>query len=198
MIINENILQAMGAEIENYNISENIFSEGDTPNHYYQIVEGKVKLNNYNEEGKEILQNILEKGQSIGESLLFMDKSYPMNAVTTTNCKILKLPKAQFFKMLEKYPETWMDINRFISENLYFKQIMTQNMCSQSPAVKLKILMDYLKSSNRAKEPFSYQIPFTRQQMANLTGLCVETTIRTLKVMEKKNILKIRNRKILY
>jgi hypothetical protein len=27
MIINENILQAMGAEIENYNISENIFSE---------------------------------------------------------------------------------------------------------------------------------------------------------------------------
>lgn len=71
-------------------------------------------------------------------------------------------------------------------------------MCSQSPAVKLKILMDYLKSSNRVKEPFSYQIPFTRQQMANLTGLCVETTIRTLKVMEKKNILKIRNRKILY
>ena len=48
MIINENILQAMGAEIENYNISENIFSEGDNPNHYYQILEGKVKLNNYN------------------------------------------------------------------------------------------------------------------------------------------------------
>lgn len=63
MIINENILQAMGAEIENYNISENIFSEGDNPNHYYQILEGKVKLNNYNEEGKEILQNILEKGE---------------------------------------------------------------------------------------------------------------------------------------
>ncbi|WP_262891347.1 helix-turn-helix domain-containing protein [Epilithonimonas arachidiradicis] len=37
-----------------------------------------------------------------------------------------------------------------------------------------------------------------RQQMANLTGLCVETTIRTLKAMEKKNLLKIRNRKILY
>ncbi|MBN9337629.1 MAG: winged helix-turn-helix domain-containing protein, partial [Chryseobacterium sp.] len=45
---------------------------------------------------------------------------------------------------------------------------------------------------------FSFQIPLTRQQMASLTGLRVETTIRTLKSMEKDNIVKIRNRKILY
>jgi CRP-like cAMP-binding protein len=103
-----------------------------------------------------------------------MDKSYPMNADYHNKLQNTQVTESSVFKMLEKYPETWMDINRFISENLYFKQIMTQNMCSQSPAVKLKILMDYLKSSNRVKEPFSYQIPFTRQQMANLAGLCVK------------------------
>ncbi|WP_228459647.1 helix-turn-helix domain-containing protein [Chryseobacterium bernardetii] len=41
-------------------------------------------------------------------------------------------------------------------------------------------------------------IPLTRQQMASLTGLCVETAIRTIKHMEKEKILKIENRKILY
>ncbi len=34
--------------------------------------------------------------------------------------------------------------------------------------------------------------------MASLTGLCVEKAIRTIKAMEKNNILKIQDRKILY
>ncbi len=188
----------MGAEVDTYNVSEIIFSEGDVPGYYYQIIDGEVKLNNYSEEGKEILQNILEKGQSIGESLLFMDKKYPVNAIATRLCSIIKLSKPKFFRLLEKYPDVWIDINKFISESLYFKQVMTMNLCSKSPASKLKILMDYLKNSHEVEEKFCYQIPLTRQQMANLTGLCVETTIRTLKTMEKKKILRIKNRKILY
>ncbi|SHJ97873.1 Crp/Fnr family transcriptional regulator [Epilithonimonas mollis] len=198
MIIKESILRAMGAEVDTYNVSEIIFSEGDVPGYYYQIIDGEVKLNNYSEEGKEILQNILEKGQSIGESLLFMDKKYPVNAIATRLCSIIKLSKPKFFRLLEKYPDVWIDINKFISESLYFKQVMTMNLCSKSPASKLKILMDYLKNSHEVEEKFCYQIPLTRQQMANLTGLCVETTIRTLKTMEKKKILRIKNRKILY
>ncbi len=58
--------------------------------------------------------------------------------------------------------------------------------------------MDYLKSFEIEKSPFSFQIPLTRQQMASLTGLCVETTIRTIKAMERNNMVKICNRKILY
>jgi DNA-binding transcriptional regulator YhcF (GntR family) len=34
--------------------------------------------------------------------------------------------------------------------------------------------------------------------MASLTGLCVETTIRTLKTMERNKIVKIHDRKIMY
>lgn len=34
--------------------------------------------------------------------------------------------------------------------------------------------------------------------MASLTGLCVETAIRTIKGMEKDKIVKIKDRKILY
>ncbi len=198
MVIDEDILYSMGAVIKSYRPSENIFTEGDLPNYYYQIVKGEVKLNNYNEEGKEIIQGLMGKGQSIEESLLFINKVYPVNAVAITSCEILKLPKFTFLEILKLYPEICFDLFESISQRLYFKLIMAQNLCTQNPAHKLISLMDYLKSSEEEQSPYSFQVPLTRQQMASITGLCVETVIRSLKKMEKDNRVQIENRKILY
>ncbi|WP_419870868.1 Crp/Fnr family transcriptional regulator [Chryseobacterium sp. CT-SW4] len=198
MIINEEILHSMGAEIKEYFPSEIIFNEGDQPSFYFQIVTGKVKLNSYNEEGKELIQNILDEGQSIGESLLFMDRPSPMNAITLTNCRVLRLSKSDFFTLLQCYPQICMDMNKCLSQRLYFKLIMTQNIQTQNPAVKIKALLDYLKSFQHKKEPYSFQIPLTRQQLASIIGICVETAIRTIKTMERDHVLRIENRKIMY
>lgn len=198
MVIEESILYSAGASLENYDIADVIFSVGNTPKYYYQICEGEVKLNNYSENGKETIQYILESGASIAESLLFVDKPYPINAVAITSCKVFKLLKSSFFQLLEKHPEISLAMNRNIARGMYFKFVMNQHNSSKDPVVKLKTLMDYMKSFQEEKEPFSFQIPLTRQQMAGLTGLRVETTIRTLKIMEKDNMVKIHNRKILY
>jgi CRP-like cAMP-binding protein len=64
--------------------------------------------------------------------------------------------------------------------------------------LKLKQLIDYLKSYYEDEAPYSFQIPLTRQQLASFTGLRVETVIRAIKSMEKDKILKIEKRKIMY
>jgi len=199
MVIEEVILESVGADAEDYAAGSTIFSEGSTPSYYFQIVEGEVKLNNYNEDGKEIIQDILESGQSLGESMLFMEKPYPVNAIALLSCKILKLSKQKFFQLLENNPEKYLNMIKSISSSMYFRYIMGQYLTSQNPVSKLKAFMDYLKSlQSDCKEPYTFQVPLTRQQIANFTGLCVETTIRTLKMMERKNIVKIRNHKVLY
>ncbi|CAM3024709.1 Crp/Fnr family transcriptional regulator [Chryseobacterium flavum] len=198
MVINENILQSAGAEVRHYTPSEIIFCEGDTPNYYYQIITGEVKLNNYSEDGKEFIQNILSEGQSCGESILFIDKPYPMNAEAITECSILRLHKTIFFNLLNESPELCMEVSSFLSQRLYYKFMMMLNISSQNPSIRLKGLMDYLKSFQDDTRPYSFMIPLTRQQMASLTGLCVETAIRTIKHMERDKIVKIENRKILY
>ena len=199
MVIEEVILESIGADTEHHAAGSTIFAEGSTPSYYFQIVEGEVKLNNYNEDGKEIIQDILESGQSLGESMLFMEKPYPVNAVALLSCKILKLSKQKFFQLLESNPEKYLDMIKSISSSMYFRYIMGQYLSSQNPVSRLRAFMDYLKSlQSDSTEPFTFQIPLTRQQMANFTGLCVETTIRTLKMMEREKIVKIRNHKVLY
>ena len=199
MVIDERILLSKGAISEDYNIADLIFTEGDVLKYYYQILEGTVKLNNYTDNGKETLQHIVEKGNSFGEYLLFLENApSPINAIALTSCRILRLPKISFFNLLNQHPEICFEINQNISQKLYFRQIMAKNISTQSPSIKLKALLDYLKSQELDKTPFSFQVPLTRQEMANYTGLSVETTIKTIKTMEKDNLVKILNRKILY
>jgi len=198
MVIDQYILESKGAIVVEYFANDLIFIEDEIIRYYYQIIEGKVKLNNYTNDGKEILQNNIDEGQSFGEYLLFLDKARsPVNAVAITNCKILKLPKSAFLKLLQEYPHLGLDINNSISEHIHFRNIIDKSG-SQRSSHKLIALLDHLKSKQPDKAPFSFMVPLTRQEMANLTGLCVETTIKTIKKMEKDNLLKIVNRKIYY
>ncbi|WP_228463852.1 MULTISPECIES: Crp/Fnr family transcriptional regulator [Chryseobacterium] len=198
MNIDEELLYSFGAEVKTYKKREIIFKEGDHAQYYFQISGGKVKLNNYNEDGKEFIHNILGKNQSFGDPLLFLDHLYPMNAISLEASEIIRLPKGNFIEMLKKHPELSLEMNACFSQQVYYKFVMMQSLSSQNPVLRLKGLMNYLKSYHDGDCTHCFTIAFTRQQLANLTGLRVETVIRTLKKMEQEGDIIFKDRKILY
>ncbi|WP_034752906.1 Crp/Fnr family transcriptional regulator [Chryseobacterium daeguense] len=195
-VIDENLLFSYGATRHDFLSSEVIFSEGDIPKYYYQIMHGKVKLNHEDEEGREFIQSILNPGQSVCELLLFLDKSYPVNAVTLEDCSVIRLPKVNFFNLLDDHPRISIDVNRFISGRLYQKFIIMQHNSSINPKIRLKGVFDYFKSFSDDQTQYSYEVQLTRKQLAAITGLRVETVIRAIKRMEKEKFLILKNRKI--
>src|SRR5690606_22506117 len=70
-----------------------LFSQGDTARFYFQVLKGEMKMNNYNDEGKEFLQGIFTNGESFGEPPLLIDEKYPANAEALTDVELLALPK---------------------------------------------------------------------------------------------------------
>lgn len=196
MLISEELLRAYGAEQETLQRSHIIFQEGENPRYYYQIVEGRIKLNHYNEEGKELILAILEAGLSVCELLLFIDKTYPVSAVTFEECTLLKLPKKDFIRLLDENIQISRDINKFLSERLYYKYIMLENNSSLRPMTRIKGMLEYHKSFREDQSKFSYEVPLTRQQIASITALRVETVVRAVKKLEQENYLKIINRKV--
>ncbi|MCU7613699.1 Crp/Fnr family transcriptional regulator [Chryseobacterium sp. GMJ5] len=198
MKIDEEILRSFGAETKTYQKKEIIFKEEESPLYYYQIISGKVKENNYDEDGKEFIQNILGDGQSFGDFSMFIQKKYPINAVCLEPCIILKLPRKNFAELLRIHPSISVQMNACLSQRLYYKVIMMKSLASQNPAKRLYGLMEYLKSFQDCEDSFSFPVELTRQQIADLTGLRVETVIRTIKKMANDNLLQIINRRILY
>ncbi|MDY0933329.1 Crp/Fnr family transcriptional regulator [Chryseobacterium sp. CFBP8996] len=199
MIISEDLLLTYGGEYETYFPNEIIFNEGSLPKFYFQIVNGVIELNNYHEDGKEFTQNILSDGQSIGESLLFNEKPYPMNAIAKTECTLLKVPREDFFSLIYQNQGVMRDMFKCMADRLYYKYLMLFNISSTDPQFRIKTIIDYLKSTQCSDDDNQFfQVPYTRQQIANMTGLRVETVIRTVKKMENENMVKIEGRKILY
>lgn len=108
-----------------------------------------------------------------------------------------RITKKDFFKLLEENANTHFEMSKIISERLYFKSIMAYENTIENSEHRILTLLNYLKTQVYNKlEPFEYQVELSRQEIGNLTGLRVETVIRTIKKLEKNNSLKLIHRKI--
>lgn len=196
-MINEQLLQEFGAQIKEYSKNDIIFSEDDSARNYYQIISGIVKMNNYNDDGKEFIQGIFYKQQSFGEPPLFIDVKYPANAEALTDASLLILPKKDLYDLLYKNPEIHLNITKSLAKRLYYKAIIASEISSHEPEHRVLRFLDYLKKDiAKIEEKFAFKIEYTRQQIADILGLRVETVIRVIKNLEKKNQLKIIKRKV--
>ena len=191
------LLEKYGALKKSFGKNEIIFEEGNLPTHYYQIISGEVKMSNYNDDGREFIQGIFYKEQSFGEPPLFLNQKYPANAIAVDDSEVLLLPKNNFLKLLEENPAISLKIIENLAQRLYYKSVMAAEMSTQEPEHRVLKLIDHgIAYFNFKKDTNGYLINFTRQQIGDLTGLRVETVIRTIKALEKKGLLKIINRKV--
>ena len=196
-MIDPELLEKYGALKKIFCKNELPFTEGTLPSHYYQIISGEIKMSNYNDDGREFIQGIFYKNQSFGEPPLFMNQKYPANAIAVDDSEILLLPKSNFMKLLEENPAISIKIIENLAQRLYYKSVMAAEMSTQEPEHRVLKLIDHgIAYFNFKKNENGYLINFTRQQIGDLTGLRVETVIRTIKALEKKGVLKIINRKV--
>jgi len=197
IMIATELLEKYGALKKSFDKTTVIFEEGNLPAHYYQIISGEVKMSNYNDDGREFIQGIFYKEQSFGEPPLFLNQNYPANAIAVEDSEVLLLSKNNFMKLLEENPFVSIKIIQNLAQRLYYKSVMAAEMSTQEPEHRVLKLMDHgIAYFNFKKDENGYLINFTRQQIGDLTGLRVETVIRTIKALEKKGVLKIINRKV--
>lgn len=196
-MIPENLLLDFGAKKVDYTKGDRLFSEGDSALNFYQVSTGEIKMNNYNADGKEFIQGFFSQGQSFGEPPLFANVKYPANAEATTDSEVLQLHKERFLELLTKHPDLHLEITETLAKRLFYKAIVMSEISSQEPEHRILRILDYLKKHvHRLEGKFAFKVDLTRQQIADLTGLRVETVIRAIKGLEKKKEIVIRKTKV--
>ena len=191
------LLEKYGALKKSFVKNETIFDERNLPANYYQIISGEVKMSNYNDDGREFIQGIFYNEQSFVEPPLFLNQKYPANAIAVEDSQIFLLSKNSFMKLLEENAAISLKIIENLAQRLYYKSVMAAEISTHDPEHRVLKLIDHgIAYFNFKKDENGYLINFTRQQIGDLTGLRVETVIRTIKALEKKGQLKIINRKV--
>lgn len=188
------ILERYHAKRATLKKNQTLFYEGDPATHYYQIETGKVKMFMVTPGGQEFIQGIFGPGESFGEPALLGEFPYPGSLVAIETTTLWKLPGDLFKQMLKENFEWHLKLDQVLCQRLKYKSMVLSEIAGHDPEHRILSLLQYYKS--RSGCDGSVLIPFTRQQLADMCGLRVETVIRTVKKMEKENKLRLEGRKI--
>lgn len=196
MMIDIDILLTWGATYKKVAAGETIFREGTEGIFYHQLVSGSVRWVNITDEGKEFIQNMIEPGDCFGEFPLFDDQPYAASAIANKESVVIRLHKNTFRQLLKEHPEIHFDFTRMLTQRLRFKFMFIQELAAADPEHTIVTLFNYFKQTKRHICQNCNKVQLTRQQIADMTGLRVETVIRTIKNLEEKGQVTIDKGKV--
>ncbi len=162
--------------------------------YFYYIVNGEVKLNIYDDDdSREFIFSFYSQGQNFGEGTIFLETTYICNAIAVEETKVLKLDKENFLNLIKENHDFSLLINYNLSKKLYFQGVMAPKISAQDAELRVLTLLNYLKTNwqHPLIQQELYIVDLTRQEIADMTGLRVETVIRSIKRLREDNKLRI-------
>ena len=93
-----------------FNPGEFVFWEGDDPDWFYIIAEGKIKVLKHSSLGKEFIIAFFGPGEMFGEVAVFENKPYPASAQAVAETKVLGIRREDFLNFLAGRPEVALRI----------------------------------------------------------------------------------------
>ncbi len=196
MMIDTDILLAWGAAYKKLSAGDALFREGVMGNFYYQLVSGKVRWININDNGKEFLQEVIIAGESLGELTLFDNEPYAATAIADTDCLVLRLCRSSFQQLIAESPAILLSFTRLMAQRLRFRLFILKELADHNPEHTIAALLNYFRKKHSNICLLTNRITLTRQQIASMTGLRVETVIRTIMILQEKGKLHIEKGKV--
>lgn len=176
-----------------------LFWEEDEPEYLYLLVDGKVKVTKQSESGKETILGIIGPGESIGEIAIFDGRVYPFSAQAMEPSTVMKMPRGEFIQFLISNPNACIEVIIELSRRLREAQGVIKGMAADRVEHRIiELLLKLSEKVGRHEEAgLRIGIILTRQDIADMVGSTVETTIRILSRLTKKGLLETRGKSII-
>ena len=169
-----------------------IYEPGMQPKNVYFIKTGEVRMVTISDGGKEFIQGVFKAGQYFGEPALLIDRPYLAYTIVNKDSEIIQVSSAGFFALIEEEPDFSMALIKTLSNRLFYKSMMLEELANEKADHRLLTLINYLLNDIEVGD----SLKFTRQDLADMTGLRVETVIRGVKLLNAKGLIKLIKGKI--
>ena len=166
-----------GFKVVLYKKGEIIYEPDTPPKAVYFIKSGKVKMVTVNQDGNEFIQGIFKSPEYFGEPALLLNKPYLAYTIALQDSEIIVVDKNNFLNLLESDAAFSMHLILNLSNRLFYKSMMLEELANEHAEHRVKTMLNYLLKDLSPGE----ELKVTRQQMADMTGLRVETVIRIIK-----------------
>ena len=175
--------------MQRYEKGEVIFREGDTADRIHFVHSGKVKIVK-SAGGRDIIIEILSAGEPVGAVAAFQRGTFPAAAIAIEPTGLVSIPERQFFQLLEARPQ----MTRHLLTGLTMRLMMVnKRIADMTGSVESKAARLFLTLGDRLGTPVERGIylplALSRQEIADLLGTTLETTIRLMSRWHKEEVV---------
>jgi len=170
---------------------DDIFTEGDAPEWFYIVLTGKVKVTKISHDGKEIILEIISPFDIFGGVAVLRNFPYPANAVAMEDSEILKISRKNLMRLVDRFPNLMFCIALQLGDRMKSSFDSLKNIALERVEARIAALL--LKLGNKVgietKEGLLIDMRLTKQDVADMVGTTVETSIRTFSKFKKEGLV---------
>ena len=173
----------VNAEEKNYKSGEYVFWEGEAPDRFFLLLSGRVKVIKHGSQGRETVVAFFNSGEIFGEVAVLEDKPYPASAVTVDDSSVLSIKRQAFRDFIVGHPSVALAMVGLLSARLREAQSRLHDLAGERVERRLARTLERLWSK------LGRELPFTRQDLADMSGTTLETTVRFLSKLKEDGII---------
>jgi len=175
--------------IRRYDKGETIFSEGDAAERICFVIDGRVKIVKA-AGSRDIILEILGAGEPVGVVAVFERRAFPASAITMESSTILSIPEREFFQLLESRPEMVRHLLGGLTMRLMMVNKRLADMTGSVEARASRLFLTLAERMGVTRDGGTYiPLALSRQELADLLGTTLETTIRLMSRWQKENLV---------
>ena len=174
-----------------YRRGETVFAEGDPPDHFCTVVTGRVKVSKMTPSGKDVILEIFGAGDPLGAVAAYDGHPFPASAVAIEDSQVLLVPRHAFFALLEKHPTLVRGLLSGLTHRLAEMAFRLAELTGGR--VEPRFARLFLKLAQEQGRPDRggtfIPVALSRQELADMTGTTIETSIRIMSRWGKQRIV---------
>lgn len=179
------------ARLHAYHRGQTVFSEGDPPEHFCTVVTGRVKVFKMTPAGKDVILEIFGAGDPLGAVAAYDGLPFPASAVAIEDSQVLLVPRQAFFALLEQHPTLVRGLLSGLTHRLAELAFRLAELSGGRVEPRFARLFLKLAQEQGRPERGGTFIPvaLSRQDLADMTGTTIETSIRIMSRWGKQRIV---------
>jgi CRP-like cAMP-binding protein len=155
-----------------------VFREGQPADSLWAVKEGLIHIVKSGADGREIVLEVIAPGELFGAVVALENRPYPASAVAAENSVIWRLPATLARELCQKHPTLRSAILEQVTPRLRSAHERLRSLALERVEQRLARMLLSLADRIGHEENGVTVLSVTRQELADMVGTTVETTIR--------------------
>ncbi len=181
-----------------YRKGDYIFQAGDPGKNVYILEDGRAKIFQNSEQGREMILWFCLPGEIFGLAELPRGGKREVYAEACTSCTMYAVPKNDFQNFLLEHPDTALQMIDLLSCRMRVLGHMMLNLATDDVASRIiKLLLRLAaRCQSVSQQEISLDIPLTHQEIADMIGASRQTVTSVMGKLRRKGIIRIKGHRI--